>query len=113
MKKFGIYILILALTFAAVIGMMFTKGLTTTGVLLFALFLLILTTYRVMALGIEAKDAKGNRLIMLLALVAFYGIRYATLDEREALYWIAAGLILYAVYDAIRVYRILQSKAGR
>lgn len=110
MKKYGTYLLMLAASFAIVVGITMTKGFTTTGVLLFALFLFALTAYRVMALGIEAKDAKGNRIVMLAALVIFYAVRYSGLEEREVHIALAVGLALYFLYDALRVYRILKSK---
>ncbi len=110
MKKFALYLLMLALSFAVVVGITMTKGLNTTGVLFFAFFLLALTVYRVAVLGIEAKDAKGDRVAMLAALVIFYAVRYSGLEEREVHIALAVGLALYFIYDALRVYRILKSK---
>ena len=110
MRKFALYLLMLALSFAVVVGVTMTKGLTTTGVLLFAFFLFALTVYRVGVLGVEAKDAKGDRIAMLAALVIFYAIRYSGLEEHEVHAALAVGLALYFIYDALRVYRILKSK---
>lgn len=110
MKKYGTYLFMLAVSFAIVVGVTVTKGLTTTGILLFALFLFILTGYRVMALRVESKDAKGNRIAMLVALIVFYAIRYSGLKEQEVHIVLAVGLALYFFYDAIHVYRILKAK---